>query len=183
MQAREQEFLWHGRLPVGHMSVIAGLPRTGKSTLGYRIAADTGVPTLFVTTEEVDESVWLPRLLAAGVDPEQAWHHPELRFTKYSSDHEYLAELIENYRIRLILVDPIQNHLGASISHDQAVRDLMEPYMSLIQRHNVALLMEAHVLRDVKASGDPLLAVPAGLRGWAKAVYLFGRGPTLGADP
>jgi hypothetical protein len=155
----------------------------GKSTLGYRIAADTGVPTLFVTTEEVDESVWLPRPLAAGVDPEQAWHHPEVRFTKDSFDREYLAGLIESYRVQLIVVDPIQNHLGVSVSHDQAVRDLMEPYMPLIQRHKVALLLEAHVLRDVKVGSDPLLAVPAGLRGWAKAVYLFGKDPTFGADP
>jgi hypothetical protein len=183
MQAREQEFLWHGRLPVGHLTVIAGSPRMGKSTLGYRIAATTGVRTLFVTTEEVDESVWLPRLLASGVDPEHAWHHPEIRFTKNLSDLSALGALIDLYEVRLIVVDPIQNHLGVSVSHDQAVRDLMEPYMALIQLHRVALLLEAHVLRDVKAGSDPLLAVPAGLRGWAKAVYLFGRDPTLGADP
>src|SRR4029450_7055256 len=154
---REQEFLWHGRLPVGHMSVVAGSPRMGKSPPGYRIPADTGVPTLFVTTEEVDESVWLPRLLAAGVDPEQAWHHPEVRFTKDSSDRENLAGLIERYGVRLIVVDPIQNHLGVSVSHDQAVRDLMEPYMPLNQWQKVALLLEAHVLKEVRPTSDPLL--------------------------
>jgi hypothetical protein len=100
-----------------------------------------------------------------------------------SSDREDLTDLIERYGIRLIVVDPIQNHLGVSVSHDQAVRDLMEPYMPLIQRHNVALLLEAHVLKEIQPTSDPLLAVPAGLRGWAKAVYLFGRNPTLGADP
>jgi hypothetical protein len=182
MQPREQKFLWHGRLPIGHMTVIAGSPRMGKSTLGYRIAADAGVPTLFVTTEEVGETVWLPRLLAAGADPEKAWYHPEVRFTKNPLDIEYLTDLIKEHKIKLIIVDPVQNHLGVSVSHDQAVRDLMEPYMPVLQELKVALLLEAHVLRDISPSSDPLLAVPAGLRGWAKAVYLFGKDPTLGAD-
>ena len=183
MRAREQLFLWHGRLPVGHMSVIAGQPGTGKSTLGYRIAADCDVPTLFVTTEEVDETVWLPRLLAAGVDPEKAWHHPEVMFTRNPMDLDYLADLIERHGIKLVVVDPIQNHLGASVSHDIAVRNLIKPYLGLMQQHKVALLLEAHVLRDISPSSDPLLAVPAGLRGESKAVYLFGKDPTLGAGP
>jgi AAA domain len=183
MKAREQEFLWHGRLPVGHMTVIAGSPRMGKSTLGYRIAADTDVPTLFISTEEVSETVWLPRLVAAGVDPEKAYHHPEIRFTRNPLDISNLLALVERYGIRLIVVDPIQNHLDCSPSHDQAVRNLMEPYLVELQRVKVALLLEAHVLRGVKADADPLLAFPSGLRGWAKAAYLFGKDPTLGVDP
>jgi hypothetical protein len=35
----------------------------------------------------------------------------------------------------------------------------------------------------VKESSHPLLAIPAGLRTWAKAAYLFGQDPTMGADP
>jgi adenosyl cobinamide kinase/adenosyl cobinamide phosphate guanylyltransferase len=183
MRAREQEFLWHGRLPVGHMTVVAGSPRMGKSTLGYRIAADTDVPTLFVSTEEVSETVWLPRLLAAGANPDKAWHHPEIRFSRNPLDLARLLDLVDQYGIRLIVVDPVQNHLDCSPSHDQSVRTVMEPYLQALQRAKVALLLEAHVLRGVKADADPLLAFPSGLRGWAKAAYLFGKDPTLGADP
>ena len=67
MTALEQRFVWRGRLPVGHISVIAGPPAAGKSTLGYHIAADADVPTIFVTTEEADRAVWRPRIESSGM--------------------------------------------------------------------------------------------------------------------
>lgn len=54
MKAQEQVFLWKRRLPVGHLSVIGGVPSIGKSTLNYHVAAAVDVPTIFVTTEEAD---------------------------------------------------------------------------------------------------------------------------------
>lgn len=183
MNAREPEFLWGGRIPVGHMTVIAGQPRMGKSTLGYRIAADCDVPTLFVTTEEVDETVWLPRILAAGVDREKAFYHPEVEFTRHRSDLDHLMGLVREYGIKLIIVDPVQNHLGASISHDQSVRALMHPYIEALGAAKVALVLEAHVLRGIKANSDPQTAIPSGLRSWMKAAYLFGKDPTQGVGP
>jgi hypothetical protein len=183
MREEAGEFLWNDRLPVGHISVVAGKPGIGKSTLGYRVAADCNVNTLFITTEEVDKSVFLPKYAAAGGDKEKAWIHPEVQFTRNPLDREYLLDLIKAYEIKLIVVDPAGNHIGASMSHDVAVRNLMAPYLDMFHDHRVALLLEAHVLRDVNVNADAQLAFPSGLRGIAKAMYLLAKDPTLGADP
>jgi hypothetical protein len=180
----EQRFLWHDRIPVGHITVIAGAPAKGKSTLGYRIAADVDVPTIFVTTEETDLTVWGPRVEAAGMDLSKAFHRPEVKFTKRPEDLAYLDELVARYGAKLIIVDPLSNHLrGASIHRDEQVREVFEPYYDWLQSRGVALVLQMHVLKSVNAKHHPLLAVPAGVVSIAKSIFLFGDDPTMGADP
>jgi adenosyl cobinamide kinase/adenosyl cobinamide phosphate guanylyltransferase len=183
MTALEQRFVWRGRLPVGHISVIAGSPAAGKSTLGYHIAGDADVPTIFVTTEEADRAVWRPRIEASGMDLEKAWHHGEVQFSRRPEDLSYLAELVERYEAKLVIVDPVRNHLRASLSHEQSVREVFEPYLDYVQDADVALLLQMHVLRDVNAKRHPLAAIPSGVTAIAKAIYLFADDPTIGSDP
>lgn len=184
MPALQQHFLWHDRLPIGHITVVAGAPAKGKSTLGYRVAADADVPTLFITVEEQDTTVWRPRIEAAGMDLKKAFHHGEIKFSRKPEDIEYLAELIDRYKVELVVVDPLSNHLrGASISRDEHVRDVFEPYLQLIQERRVSLVLQLHVLRHVNLREHPLKAIPAGVVSIAKAVYIFADDPTLGADP
>jgi hypothetical protein len=179
---RRQRFLWDGRIPVGHITVIAGEPSKGKSTLGYRIAADTGVPTIFVTTEEVDDTVWRPRLEASGVDLEKAFHHPELQLGLGKVGD--LAELVDRYEAKLVIVDPLSNHLrDASVHRDEQVRSVLAPYMTLMRELDFSLVLQVHVLRSVPTNAHPLQAVPAGVVSCAKAIYLLGGDPRIGADP
>ncbi|MDQ3671477.1 MAG: AAA family ATPase [Actinomycetota bacterium] len=181
--AEEQRFLWHDRIPVGHITIIAGAPAKGKSTLGYRIAADTDVMTLFVTTEEIDKSVWRPRVEAAGMDLSKAAHHREVKFSKDPRDLAYLAKLVERYEAKLVVVDPLTNHLrGASIHRDEQIRELFEPYVGWLDEAGVALVLQMHVLKSVNPKHHPLNAVPAGVASVGKAVYIFGDDPTFGAD-
>lgn len=185
--AEEQEFLWDGRIPIGCLTVIAGQPAIGKSTLGYRIAADTDVPTLFVTTEELMRTVWRPRIEASGVNLEKAWHHSEVKLGRDQKHIDHLHELVVKYKAKLVIVDPISNHLaGASISRDEQVRHALEPYVGeggLAEEFEFALVAQCHVLRHIpKSAASALVAVPAGLVSLAKAVYLFGPDPRLGAD-
>jgi hypothetical protein len=182
MRAVAQQFLWHDRLPVGHISVIAGSPAKGKSTLLYRVAQEADVPTIFVTSEEADTTVWRPRVEAAGVDLEKVWHHPEIRFSRNPEHLEHLKELVERYDAKLIVVDPIRNHLVGSLSHEHTVRDIFEPYLAYVQDAKVALVLQMHLLREVNPQRHPLAAIPAGVVTVAKAVYLFGDDPTPGAD-
>lgn len=182
-----QEFLWDDRIPLGCLTVIAGQPNIGKSTLGYRIASDTGVPTIFATTEELSRTMWRPRIEASNVTLARAFHHPELKFGRDPKHVDYLRELVLKYAAKLVIVDPITNHLvGASISRDEQVRNALEPFVGeggLAEELDFALLVQCHVLRGIpKSATTALVAVPAGLVSLAKAVYLFGPDPRLGAD-
>lgn len=184
IQAHKQHFLWDGRIPENHLTVIAGGSNKGKSTLGYHIFAAVGVPTIFITTEEVDHTVWRPRIEAAGGDLDLAYHHPELLFSRDPEDIEALAELVKKYQAKLVIVDPLSNHLrDSSIYKDEQVRRTLEPYMALMEELDFTILAEVHVLRSVAKNAPPLNAVPAGVHSLAKAVYLFGQHPSPGADP
>jgi hypothetical protein len=179
----EAELLFHDRIPVRHLTVFAGGPAKGKSTLGYHIAAEVDVPTIFITTEESDATVWGPRIESAGVDLSKAFHHPRVKFSKKPEDLEHLVELIDACNARLVIVDPISNHLrGASIHRDEQVREVFEPYLEVLDEKQVALVLLMHVLRSINIKGHPLNAVPSGIVSIAKAIYLFGDDPTLGAD-
>jgi predicted ATP-dependent serine protease len=119
IRATRQQFLWHRRIPLGHITALGGGPSKGKSTLGYLAAKEADVPTIFVTSEEVDETVWKPRIVAAGLDLKKAFHHREVKFSRNPKDIGYLRGLIETYDAKLVVVDPLTNHLrDASISHD-----------------------------------------------------------------
>lgn len=184
MAAQDPRFLWRDRLPVGHITVLAGAPAKGKSTLGYHLAADADVPAIFVTTEEADRSVWRPRLEAAGMDLGKAWHHGEVRFSKNPEDLAYLGSLIDDYKAELVIVDPLSNHMrGASIHRDEQVRDVFEPYLKLIDEKDVALLLHMHVLRSVDPNKHPQSVIPAGVLSIAKAIYLFSEEPGHDSDP
>jgi hypothetical protein len=178
--AHRQHFLWDGRIPVGHITVIAGGPAKGKSTLGYRIAADVGLPTIFVSTEEVKNTVWRPRLEASGVDMSKAWLHPEIQFGK--GEEDTLARWVKEYGAKLVIVDPLANHIGPSLSNDKAIRAVIAPYVDLMAQLDFSIIFQVHVLRQVAKNATPLTAVPAGVVSLAKAVYLFAEDPTLGAD-
>jgi AAA domain len=180
IQPRLQRFLWDGLLPEGHITVVAGEPDKGKSLLGYRVAADVAVPTIFITREEVDHSIWRPRLEASGVDPSLAFHHGEIKFGKEHEDR--LADLVARYEAKLVVVDPLQWHLTCSINRDQTVRTVLDPFVQMAQDLGFSFLFEVHVLRDIARNAHPLLAVPAGVVSLAKAIYLFGLHPGVGAD-
>jgi hypothetical protein len=184
IRATRQHFLWEDRIPLGHITILAGGPSKGKSTLGYLAAKEADVPTIFVTAEEVDKTVWRPRIQAAGMDLRKAFHHPEVMFSKRPQDLDALRELIELYEAKLVVVDPLSNHLrGASIHHDESVRATFEPYEAMTRELEVALLLQVHVLRSISKNMHPLSAVPVGVASLAKAVYLFADDPTIGADP
>src|SRR5205823_5895614 len=77
----------------------------------------------------------------------------------------------------------VRNHLRASLSHEQSVREVFEPYLDYMQDADVAVLLQMHVLRDVNPKRHPLAAIPAGVTAIAKAIYLFADDPTIGSDP
>ena len=52
----------------------------------------------------------------------------------------------------------------------------------MLHEKQVALVLLVHVLRTINLKGHPLNAVPSGVASVAKAIFLFGDDPTLGAD-
>lgn len=69
IKAREQQLLWRGRLPLGHVSIVGAEPNRGKSQLGY-LAADVGEPTIWANlssgTGRVSSSLIRSKTILSG---------------------------------------------------------------------------------------------------------------------
>jgi hypothetical protein len=181
IRARKHQFLWCERIAIGEFTVIAGPPEHGKSMLSYTIHRAVNASTIFVTEEEEDDSIWKPKLLAAGCNPDLAFHHGELLFGQ--GEEGRLAELVERYGAKLVIAELPAHLKSGSMYRDDQMRQTLKPYVRLMRELLFAIIFQVHVLRDVPKNAHPRQAIPAGLANLPRSIFLLGEHPTIGADP
>lgn len=169
---RKIEWLWPNRIPAGAMSTIAGEPDVGKSLLTLYMAAciTRGLPfygsdvpspmgeVLILAAEDDPENTLLPRLEAAGADPNGVHLLRSVmtidgkgknigeRAAQLDKDVTAICAVLDkNPYIRLVIVDPISSYLGnKNINRDQEVREVLMPLVSKAQASGVVVLLVAH---------------------------------------
>lgn len=190
------EWLWGGRIPLGEVTLLAGMPGLGKSMLTARLAAEnslgllTGEPgaTLIATAEDSPERTVVPRL--------KAWE-ADLRVVRFvhvveggegedlpesislPRDTDTLRETVEKTKTNLLVIDPLMAHLDAAVdSHrDQAVRGALNPLYFLARDHGCAVVVLLHLNKN--AGSNPLLRIGGsmGLPAAARSALLLARDP------
>lgn len=169
MEIQPIRWLWEERLPFAALSMLAGVPGLGKSTLSARVAAmtttgelagdvlDAPRDVLMVTAEDHFQSVVLARLIAAGADLQRVWQmealqdeHPDqlsLPGDVAAIDETCTKRAADGAPVGLIVLDPISALLAASIdSHrDASVRGVLAPLAALAERQGLAVLVVAHL--------------------------------------
>jgi hypothetical protein len=165
-------WLWRYRLPLRGLSLIAGEPGLGKSTLTVEISADVtrgrldgdlhgeARDVLVATAEDHFASVVWGRLTAAGADMSRVHRvHVEDR------DGEELLTLPDDVAeievrceelaasgrpVALVVVDPVAAFLGGGVDthRDAAVRRVLAPLSGLAERQELAALGVAHLNKD-----------------------------------
>ena len=122
VEQRDVDWIWPGWLPRGELTLLAGQPKTGKTTIALSVAsilsrggkwpsgerAKKG-DTIFWTAEDSLEKTVAPRLSAAGADLDR------IRFINYGkrvpfspSQHmSILQESIQDDDVRLLILDPV----------------------------------------------------------------------------
>jgi len=168
-------WLWRHRLPLRGLSLVAGEPGLGKSTLTVELAADVshgrlegdlyGAPrdVLIATAEDHFASVVWGRLTAAGADMDRVHRvHVEAR------DGEELLTLpddvaeiemhcgrlaAEGRPVALVVVDPVSAFIGGGVDthRDAAVRRVLAPLAGLAERQDLAVAGIAHLNKDQAA--------------------------------
>jgi putative DNA primase/helicase len=170
--------VWRNRIPAGTLSVIAGKPGLGKSTLGTTIAAELsarGKDVVISNLEDDLASVVKPRLIAAGADLDRVHLIPPYSSVALPRDRTMLEMLLADLDAKVLLLDPIAAHFRP----ERKVYD--RP--SLIQLVQVARATGCAIVgihHTVKYARDPLNAIggaSGGLVGTARAVYLYGHDP------
>lgn len=193
---RNPTFVWDGRIPLGAVTLLAGLEGLGKSTLTTLLAAQLthgtlegdllGKPgvVLFASHEDSLEETAVPRLIAAGADLSKigflATDLDEATGTLVLPDDvERLSQTIEQARARLVIIDPISAYVSGAKreNSEQDVRSVMSACARLAKKHDAAFLCIKHLNKDEGAS---FLSRVSGSRGYsaaARSILAFGRDP------
>jgi putative DNA primase/helicase len=194
-------WLWHGKIALGKLTLIAGDPGLGKSMLTASLAGHVSTgrawpaggacplgDVLFVSAEDDPADTIRPRLDAAGADPHRV--HivagvesldtrglPEKRLLSLKKDLVAISEaVLALQECRLIVIDPVSAYMDGSDSHNNAeVRGLLAPLSELARAIGAAIVAVTHLNKG--AGGSALYRATGSLAfvAAARAAFLVTR--------
>jgi hypothetical protein len=169
----KQEWLWHGRFPLGAFVIVDGDPDKGKSTIIYDLIARmscggafpdnslVGSPkkVLIMSSEDNLKNRIAPILRVAGANLGNIVTHELPR-----DEHGYvvpftipdnLRELettIRSFRPDFIMIDPIMGFMGEKIHTgiDASIRRVTGPLADIAERYNACMAGVRHLKKDTR---------------------------------
>jgi hypothetical protein len=190
------KWAWAGRIPLGAVSLIVGVPGLGKSTIACDLAARLtrgelegdleGAPAaaLIATAEDPIGPVVLPRLMAARANLELVYLVNVKRDgvegdLSLPNDLDRLRARIEEVHAKLLVIDPLVAHIPATLdSHrDQHVRRVLAPLRRVAEDLDIAIVCTLHL--NKRETSDVLTKIggSVGLGAAARSVLLLGEDP------
>jgi RecA-family ATPase len=160
------EWLWRYRVPLGALTMVAGEPGVGKSTLTADWAArvsrgaawpdgSPGAPgdVVLVGAEDSVSRTVKPRLREAGADLERCWVLGDIRnservypltLKRIGVIEEFLKGLVCP---RLLVIDPIASYVDETVNPhaDAQVRVMLRPLVELVERWQMAGVYVTHL--------------------------------------
>lgn len=165
--SKEVGWLWYPYIPYGKITIIEGDPGEGKTTLVFKLAAalSRGLPLpcdddkeyesihiIYQTAEDGIEDTIKPRLEKAGADCSMIRVIDETDKELSMTDDRMEHAIIET-GARLIILDPIQAYIGATVDMHRAneIRPVLKHLGIIAEKHNCAIILIGHMN---KASGS-----------------------------
>ena len=165
--SKEVEWLWYPYIPYGKITIVEGDPGEGKTTLVLKLAAalSRGLPLpcdddkeyepihiIYQTAEDGIEDTIKPRLEKAGADCSMIRVIDETD-KELSITDDRLEQAIIETGARLIILDPIQAYIGATVDMHRAneIRPVLKHLGIIAEKHNCAIILIGHMN---KASGS-----------------------------
>lgn len=194
---RRVRWLWHGRLALGTLGLLAGREGLGKSTVAAWLISritrgmlpgeldDDPRTVIIAATEDSWEFTIVPRLIAAGADLDLVYRcdvqtsDDSLSSISLPADNRDLERLVRDAGAALIVLDPLMSRIDAHLDthRDAEVRQALEPVLSIAERTEAVLLGLIHLNKGMH--GDPLTAV-MGSRAFtavARSVLMVAKSP------
>lgn len=195
-------WLWPGRFAKGCLSLVAGDPSLGKSTMTLDLAARVtrGEPwpdgekneagdVVLLSAEDDPVYTLRPRLEAAGADltrvhlissvvEEVVENGKTRRVFNIGADAVEIERLLLRLpNPRLVIIDPISSYLGDADGHvNTEVRAALVPLMETLQRRRASGLLVTHLTKGDTAAIYRVMGSLAFVAA-ARAVYLVMRDP------
>ena len=208
IKMRQVEWLVKDWIPKRAITLIAGQPGVGKTTLALGLVAAVssggkwgGVQlkqsnVLIFCGEDTYPEVIKPNLMAAGADPKrvrvltegQTYDDAGNLVTEPFNPSKHIAglnNLIEEISdVGLILLDPALAIAGKARDEYRAndIREALEPVVRLAERHNVAVVAITHFLKRHNASGSNSLDRVLGSQAWGAVARMVLGIEIKGAD-
>lgn len=165
--SKEVEWLWYPYIPYGKITIIEGDPGEGKTTLVLKLAAALSrglllpcdddkeyepIHIIYQTAEDGIEDTIKPRLEKAGADCSMIRVIDETDKELSMTDDRLEKAIIET-GARLIIFDPIQAYIGATVDMHRAneIRPVLKHLGIIAEKHNCAIILIGHMN---KASGS-----------------------------
>lgn len=165
--SKEVEWLWYPYIPYGKITIVEGDPGEGKTTLVLKLAAalSRGLPLpcdddkeyepihiIYQTAEDGIEDTIKPRLEKAGADCSMIRVIDETD-KELSMTDDRLEQAIIETGASLIILDPIQAYIGATVDMHRAneIRPVLKHLGIIAEKHNCAIILIGHMN---KASGS-----------------------------
>jgi RecA-family ATPase len=157
------QWLWPGRIAAGRLTVIDGDPGEGKSLLALDVAARLSsarelpdgyrhtepAAVLLLTAEDDVQDTVIPRLRTAGADLERVytWTGDASGPLVFPAACARLQELIEQTKVRLVVIDPFFAFLGPDIGslNDLMIRRALKPLAELAAATAAAFILIRHL--------------------------------------
>ena len=166
VSSKEVDWLWYPYIPYGKITILQGDPGEGKSTMMMQLAAliTTGkampdgsgdkIPgnVIYQAAEDGIEDTIKPRLEKAGADCSMIRVIDETD-KELSMTDDRLEQAIIETKARLIILDPIQAYIGATVDMHRAneIRPVLKHLGIIAEKHNCAIILIGHMN---KASGS-----------------------------
>ena len=166
VQVKSVEWLWYPYIPFGKVTLLQGDPGDGKSKLMLSIAAllSKGEPLPFTETEETEpmtiiyqtteddaDDTVVPRFNSAGGNGENLIFIKEDEKSLSFGDNR-IAEAIERYHAKLLILDPMSSYIGENCSMNNAneTRAEFNHLIAVAKNTGCAIVIIAHMnkMRD-----------------------------------
>ena len=159
VKATDTKWLWYPYIPYGKITIIQGDPGDGKTTLVLHLAAELTqgkmfgseeqqepVTVIYQTAEDGLSDTIKPRLIAANADCSKVLVIDE-REQCISMTDGRLEAAIQQTDAKLVILDPIQAYLGASVDMHRAneVRPIMSHLGSIAEKYGCAIVLIGHM--------------------------------------
>lgn len=165
--SKEVSWLWYPYIPYGKITVIEGDPGEGKTTLVLKLAAmlSKGLPLpcdddrpyepihiIYQTAEDGIDDTIKPRLEQNGADCSMIRVIDETE-KELSMTDERLEQAIVETNAKLIILDPIQAYIGATVDMHRAneIRPVLKKLGIIAEKYQCAVILIGHMN---KASGS-----------------------------
>ncbi|MEZ6141072.1 MAG: AAA family ATPase [Zavarzinella sp.] len=198
VEPEEIRWLWPGRLAIGKLSLLAGMPGLGKSFLTCDMAArisrgwkwpcsEDRAPlgdVLLIAGEDGISDTILPRLIAIEADVNRIYvlkaakvieeDGKEATIAFDLSNVELIRDALDEYpECKLVVIDPIGNYMGGNVdSHrDNQVRSVLTPLADIAAERGVAVLLVAHPPKSVSLNADDNVLGSRAYTGIVRSVF------------